>query len=60
MRRYAGSIYYTGAKLTSRNDMVNEDDFSPDLPELMEEPVRHDESMKGSSYKNNQFTHVLI
>lgn len=53
MKRYAGSVYFTGAKLTSRHDAVNEDDFSPDLPELMEEPVRHDENANGQGYKNN-------
>ena len=42
IRHYAGSLYYTGQEiLNKKEDKVNPDDFSPDLPELMEEPVSH-------------------
>lgn len=40
IRHYAGSLYYTGQKIPSKNDdHVNPDNFTPDLPELSEEPV---------------------
>jgi hypothetical protein len=35
--------------------MMNEDDFSPDLPELMEDAVRHDENPDEYCYKNAIF-----
>lgn len=62
MRRYAGSVFFTGKKLKAKNEAahVDEDEFSPDLPELTEEPVRHEENTQNSCYKNVQFTHVLI
>ncbi|CDW91094.1 UNKNOWN [Stylonychia lemnae] len=61
-KRYAGSIYYTGQQLRSKHDLnsLNEDEFSPDLPELSEEPVRHEENPDEYCFRNLQFSHVLI
>lgn len=37
---------------------LNEDSFSPDLPELGEEPVRHEK--EPDQYPDTIFNHVLI
>lgn len=39
---------------------MNEDQFSPDLPEMMEDAVRHDENPDEYYFKNVTFSHVLI
>ena len=45
MKRYAGSMYFTGSKFFNKKDAhaINEDSFTPDLPEFHEEAVRHQE-----------------
>jgi sphingosine kinase len=42
IRRYTGSIYYTGQQILNKHEKaLKEDNFTSDLPELMEEPVNH-------------------
>lgn len=43
LRTYLGSLFFTGQRLNNVKDVqaLKEDEFSPDLPELTEEPVRH-------------------
>ena len=43
LRNYLGSIYFTGQHLTNKKQQVDEELFSPELPEsLMDEAVRHE------------------
>jgi len=60
IRQYLGSVYYTGQQIINKRDAAQLDEhlFSADLPEINEEPVRHEEDP--SQYKDQAFTHVLI
>lgn len=62
MKRYAGSIYFNGQKVKNKGEayQLDEDNFSPDLPELIEDPVRHEENPDEFCYRNQQFSYVLI
>lgn len=42
LKTYLGSLFYTGHRLTNKNQTPNEEEFSANLPELHEEAVRHE------------------
>ena len=44
MKRYAGTLYYHGEKISNKKEVeFDESQFSPELPEAHEEAVRHEE-----------------
>lgn len=60
LKTYLGSLFFTGQRISNKNQAKTLDphQFSPDLPELMEDAVRHETT--DGQYPDTNFLHVLI
>lgn len=59
-KSYRGSVYFSGQSVIHRDEVskVSEEQFSPDLPELHETAVRHEEME--TQYTDALFSFVCI